>query len=187
MEIKETPIKGLIELVPRIFEDERGMFFESFHEKHLQEAGINKKFVQDNQSFSTGGVLRGLHLQTAPFAQGKLVRVITGSVMDVAVDLRQDSPTFGEHWSIVLDAKRNNMLFIPEGFAHGFLALEDTVFFYKCTNYYNKASEAGIVWNDATLNIKWPIENPIVSEKDAILPTFQEFLKLHGNLVHSTK
>lgn len=179
MEIKETPIKGLVELVPKIFEDDRGLFFEAFHEKHLHEAGINKRFVQDNQSFSTKGVLRGLHLQKAPFAQGKLVRVITGSVLDVAVDLRPDSPTFGQHYKLVLDAKKNNMLYIPEGFAHGFLALEDAVFFYKCTHYYNKESEAGIVWNDETLNIDWPIEKPTVSEKDAILPTFQEFLKEH--------
>jgi len=179
MEIKETPIKGLIELVPRIFEDERGMFFESFHEKHLQEAGINKKFVQDNQSFSTGGVLRGLHLQTAPFAQGKLVRVITGSVMDVAVDLRQDSPTFGEHWSIVLDAKRNNMLFIPEGFAHGFLTLEDqTIFSYKCTNVYHPESEGGLRWNDPDLNIDWGIDQPLLSEKDKVHKNFINFMTL---------
>ncbi len=181
MEIKETPIKGLVELLPKIFEDERGLFFEAFHEKHLQEAGIRKRFVQDNQSFSTAGVLRGLHLQKGPFAQGKLVRVVTGSAMDVAVDLRQDSPTFGEHYTIILDAKTNNMLYVPEGFAHGFIALEDTVFYYKCTNYYNKAAEAGIVWNDDTLKIEWPIEKPIVSEKDALLPTFQAFLKEHLN------
>ena len=181
MEIIETPIKGLVELLPKVFEDERGLFFESFHEQHLQAAGIDRRFVQDNQSFSTAGVLRGLHLQKGAFAQGKLVRVITGSVMDVAVDLRPDSPTFGEHYTLVLDAKRNNMLYIPEGFAHGFVALEDSVFFYKCTNYYDKASEAGILWNDDTLKIKWSIETPVVSEKDALLPTFQEFVKKHLN------
>lgn len=185
MEIKETPIKGLIELFPRIFEDERGLFFEAFHEKHLQEAGIEQRFVQDNQSFSVKGVLRGLHLQKGPFAQGKLVRVISGSALDVAVDLRPDSPTFGEHYLAELDAKRNNMLYIPEGFAHGFLALEDTVFFYKCTNYFNKASEAGIVWNDDILKINWPVDHPIVSEKDKLLPTFQEFIKAHLNSIVS--
>jgi len=175
MEFKETPIKGLIEIYPRIFEDERGLFFESFHEKKLHENGINAKFVQDNQSFSTKGVLRGLHLQKAPFAQGKLVRVISGKVLDVAVDLRKNSPTFGESYSVVLDSGKNNMLFIPEGFGHGFLALEDAVFFYKCTNYYDKASETGILWNDPELNIDWGTDQPIVSAKDQELLSFEAF------------
>lgn len=179
MKFKETPIKGLIELEPRVFEDERGFFFESFHENHLKEIGLKKPFVQDNQSFSIKGVLRGLHLQKAPYAQGKLVRVISGSALDVAVDLRKGSPTFGEHYKVVLDAKKHNMLYIPEGFAHGFLALEDTVFFYKCTNFYNKDAEAGIIWNDATLNINWTVEDPIVSAKDQALPGFSEFKMNH--------
>lgn len=175
MEFKETPIKGLIEIYPRVFEDERGLFFESFQEKALKEQGITANFVQDNQSFSTKGVLRGLHFQKAPYAQGKLVRVISGKVLDVAVDLRKDSPTFGQHFDVVLDAKKNNMLYIPEGFAHGFVALEASVFFYKCTNYYHKASEGGIIWNDETLNINWGYEGPLVSEKDLELQSFTAF------------
>ena len=175
MEFRETPIKGLIEILPRVFEDERGLFFESFHEKNLRENGVDAKFVQDNQSFSTKGVLRGLHLQKAPYAQGKLVRVISGKVLDVAVDLREGSPTFGEHFKVVLDGQRNNMLYIPEGFAHGFVAIEDSVFFYKCTNYYHKASESGIVWNDPMLNINWDVEAPIVSSKDQELADFETF------------
>lgn len=175
MEFKETPIKGLIEIFPRIFEDERGLFFESFQEKALKENGITANFVQDNQSFSTKGVLRGLHFQKAPYAQGKLVRVISGKVLDVAVDLRKNSPTFGEHYDVILDSKINNMLYVPEGFAHGFIALEDSVFFYKCTNYYSKASEGGIIWNDQTLNIDWQYEKPLVSEKDQELLSFEDF------------
>lgn len=179
MKFKETPFKGLIELEPRVFEDERGFFFESFHEEHLKEIGIGKPFVQDNQSFSTKGVLRGLHLQKAPYAQGKLVRVISGKVLDVVVDLRKNSATFGEHYKVVLDAKRHNMLYIPEGFAHGFVTLEDAMFFYKCTNFYNKDSETGIIWNDPALNIDWMLEKPIVSAKDQELPSFDEFKMKH--------
>lgn len=176
MEFKETPIQGLVEIFPRIFKDERGLFFESFHEKSLNENGIKAKFIQDNQSFSVKGVLRGIHLQKAPFEQGKLVRVISGKVLDIAVDLRKSSPTFGEHYKVVLDSERNNMLYIPEGFGHGFIALEDAVFFYKCTNYYNKASEAGVLWNDPNLGIDWGIENPLVSTKDQELPSLEEFI-----------
>ena len=137
MQIRETSIAGLVELIPRIFEDERGAFFESYNEEAFQKAGLPTGFVQDNQSFSIKGVLRGLHYQTAPFAQGKLVRVIVGRVLDVAVDLRPESPTFGQYELFELDAKRNNMAYIPEGFAHGFAALEDSVFSYKCTNLYS--------------------------------------------------
>lgn len=175
MEFRETPIKGLIEIHPKIFRDERGLFFESFQEKALKEHGITANFVQDNQSFSTKGVLRGLHFQKAPFAQGKLVRVISGKVLDVAVDLRQDSSTFGHHYDVILDGEKNNMLYIPEGFAHGFVALEPSIFFYKCTNYYHKESEGGIIWNDKTLNIHWGYEAPLVSEKDQELQTLVEF------------
>ncbi len=173
MLIRETSIAGLVEIFPRIFEDERGAFFESYNREAFEKAGIPAHFVQDNQSFSVKGVLRGLHFQNEPFAQGKLVRVISGRVIDVAVDIRPESPTFGQYELFELDAKRNNMAYIPEGFAHGFAAVEDSVFSYKCTNLYNKACESGIIWNDATLNIEWGVKNPIVSEKDVELPTFK--------------
>ncbi len=172
MEVKETFIDGLLEIYPRIFKDERGFFLETFNKEAFEKAGIKTAFVQDNQSFSTKGVLRGLHYQKAPFAQAKLVSVISGKVLDVAVDLREDSPTFGKHLTVVLDAERRNMLLVPEGFAHGFVALEDSVFSYKCSNIYHKESEAGIIWNDKVLNIDWGFKNPLVSEKDLILATF---------------
>lgn len=178
MEFKQTQIEGVIEIFPRIFEDERGFFLESYQQQLFEEKGIPYNFVQDNQSFSRKGVLRGLHLQQHPFAQGKLVRVITGKVLDVAVDLREQSPTFGKYASFILDSRKSNMVYIPEGFAHGFVALEDSVFSYKCTNYYNKAAENGIRWDDRQLNINWGIANPIVSEKDQVLPTLHELLQL---------
>lgn len=172
MQIIETPLQGLIELRPKIFKDERGYFFESFNEKVFEEIIPGAKFVQDNQSFSIKGVVRGLHLQKNPFAQGKLVRVIKGKVLDVAVDLRSSSKTFGQHYKVILDDQMNNLLYVPEGFAHGFSALEETIFSYKCTNFYNKESELGIIWNDKTLNIDWQVENPIVSSKDVLLEVF---------------
>ncbi len=173
MQIRETSIKGLVELTPRIFEDERGLFFESYNEGLFEKLGLPTHFVQDNQSFSIKGVVRGLHFQKAPFAQGKLVRVITGRVLDIAVDIRPESPTFGKHEVFDLRSDLNNMAYIPEGFAHGFVALEDSVFSYKCTNVYNKESESGLLWNDPELGIDWGITNPIVSEKDIILPTLK--------------
>lgn len=173
MQIRETSIAGLVEIFPRIFEDERGSFFESYNKEAFEKAGLPTNFVQDNQSFSVKGVLRGLHFQNAPYAQGKLVRVIKGRVIDVAVDIRPDSPTFGKYELFELDAQRNNMAYVPEGFAHGFAALEDSIFSYKCTNLYHKASESGIIWNDPTLGIDWGIKNPIVSEKDMELGTFK--------------
>ncbi len=148
-------------------------FLNPITRRSFQKAGLPTNFVQDNQSFSVKGVLRGLHYQNSPFAQGKLVRVIVGRVIDVAVDLRPESPTFGKYELFELDAKLNNMAYIPEGFAHGFAALEDSVFSYKCTNLYNKACEAGIIWNDPTLNIEWGVSDPIVSEKDIELPAFK--------------
>lgn len=172
MEFKESFIKGLFEIQPRIFEDERGFFFESYNKDAFAKHGLDFDFVQDNQSFSVKGVLRGLHFQKEPFAQGKLVRVVKGKVLDVVVDLRRSSPTFGQHATFVLEAEKNNMVYVPEGFAHGFLALEEAIFMYKCTNLYNKASESGIIWNDPTLNIDWGITAPNVSEKDLILPAF---------------
>ena len=155
-----------------VFHDERGLFFESFNRNKFQELGLPFEFEQDNQSFSTKGVLRGLHFQTGEFAQGKLVRVISGRVLDVAVDLRQTSPTFGKWEFFDLNGRENKMVYIPEGFAHGFLALEDSVFSYKCTKGYNKASESGIIWNDPTLAIQWPEMNYLISEKDLELPRF---------------
>ena len=174
MEVIETGIEGLIEIVPKIFQDERGYFLESYQKQFFKSINIDDDFVQDNQSFSKKGVLRGLHFQKAPYEQSKLVKVIQGKVLDVAVDLRKNSPTFGEHRSVILDAKKQNMFYVPRGFAHGFLTLEDAIFVYKCDNYYNKSSESGILWSDKTLNINWGIKNPIVSEKDQILPCLKE-------------
>ena len=173
MQIRETSIAGLVEIFPRVFQDDRGFFFESYNEELFKKLGLPTNFVQDNQSFSIKGVVRGLHFQNAPFAQGKLVRVISGRVLDVAVDIRPDSSTFGKHEVFELRSDTNNMAYIPEGFAHGFVALEDSVFSYKCTNVYNKGAESGLLWNDPDLGIDWGVENPIVSEKDIILPTFK--------------
>jgi dTDP-4-dehydrorhamnose 3,5-epimerase len=177
MQIRETSIAGLVEIIPRVFQDDRGFFFESYNEELFKKLGLPTNFVQDNQSFSIKGVVRGLHFQNAPFAQGKLVRVISGRVLDVAVDIRPDSPTFGKHEVFELRSDTNNMAYVPEGFAHGFVALEDSVFSYKCTNVYNKGAESGLLWNDPDLGIDWGIENPIVSEKDIILPTFKELFE----------
>lgn len=174
MEFKQTFIEGLIEIQPRMFGDERGYFLESYHKKNFAENGIPFDFVQDNQSSSTAGVLRGLHFQREPHAQGKLVRVITGKALDVAVDLRPGSPTFGKHQKFLLDAALQNMVYIPAGFAHGFLCLEACLFTYKCTNFYNKASEGGIIWNDPDLGIDWGIENPNISQKDLELPRLKD-------------
>ena len=174
MQVRHTAIEGLIELIPRIFEDERGHFFESYNKPLFASLGLFMEFVQDNQSFSVKGVLRGLHMQNEPFAQGKLVRVLSGQVLDVAVDLRPDSPTFGQYETFLLDARLANMAYIPEGFAHGFVALEDAVFSYKCTNVYNKAAESGIRWNDPDLNIDWGVSHPIISEKDQELKLLRD-------------
>jgi dTDP-4-dehydrorhamnose 3,5-epimerase len=176
MIFKTTNIEGLVEIFPRILEDERGVFLETFQQKLFQENGIPFQFVQDNQSFSRKGVLRGLHFQRKPYGQGKLVRVITGKVLDIAVDIREGSATFGKYVGIILDSYLNNMLYIPEGFAHGFIALEDSIFSYKCTNFYNKAAESGIIWNDKQLDIHWGISNPIVSAKDQALPILREIV-----------
>jgi dTDP-4-dehydrorhamnose 3,5-epimerase len=177
MEVRNTSIAGLVEIFPRIFKDERGFFLETHSLKAFADAGLNFNFVQDNQSFSKKGVVRGLHFQKAPFAQGKLVRVITGKALDIAVDIRPESPTFGKWESFLLDSEKSNMVYVPEGFAHGFAALEDCIFSYKCTNVYDKASEAGILWNDKDLAIDWQVNNPIVSEKDQMLSTFSSLFK----------
>jgi len=177
MSIEETHLKGCFIITPTIFSDDRGYFIESFNRRNFLEIlGIDISFVQDNQSKSSTGVLRGLHFQKGDFAQAKLVRVIKGKVLDVCVDIRKDSSTFGESFSIILDEISQKQLFIPRGFAHGFLVLEDqTIFSYKCDNYYNKESESGIIYNDKFLNIDWNIpENEIIlSEKDRDLPTFE--------------
>ncbi|OON67740.1 dTDP-4-dehydrorhamnose 3,5-epimerase [Hymenobacter sp. CRA2] len=174
MEVIQHPLSGVIELVPRIFGDARGVFFESYSARTLAEkAGIGEEWVQDNQSISSAGVLRGLHFQRPPYAQAKLVRVARGRAYDVAVDIRRDSPTYGQYTAALLDAERANMLYIPVGFAHGFLALDDdTVFLYKCSNYYHPASEGGLLWNDPAIGIDWGWTGgaPNVSPKDEILP-----------------
>ena len=176
MELIKTSIDGLLIIKPDVFKDDRGYFFESYNKERFAKAGLMMDFVQDNESKSDKGVLRGLHFQKPPYAQGKLVRVIKGSVMDVAVDLRKDSPTYGKWESVVLTEENKLQFWIPEGFAHGFVALEDnTIFNYKCTNVYNKESEGSILWNDPDINIIWNIDNPILSEKDKISPLFKNF------------
>src|SRR5690606_2596333 len=177
MQVIETTIQGLVEIVPTLFHDDRGWFYEFYKEKDFRGAGIEYNFVQENQSFSKAGVVRGLHFQNAPFAQAKLATVLHGKVLDVVVDLRPASKTFGQVYSCVLDSKKRNMLMVPEGFAHGISALEDSLFLYKCSNVYNKGAESGILWNDPQLNIDWRVQNPIVSDKDQLLPTLDELLR----------
>ena len=178
MQFKPTTLAGVIEITPRIFEDERGYFYESYNIDLFRQHNILEDFLQDNQSFSRKGVIRGLHFQREPFAQGKLVRVIRGAVLDVIVDIRPGSPTFGQHESFLLTEKNHKMVYLPPGFAHGFSALEDTVFSYKCTNVYHKVSEGGILYNDPVLAIDWQVRTPVVSEKDLELPDFATFQKL---------
>tara|TARA_R110000744_G_C19332042_1_gene558677 strand:- start:347 stop:892 length:546 start_codon:yes stop_codon:yes gene_type:complete len=177
MTVTETELKGCFILEPTLFKDERGHFFESFNAKNFNEAiGEEVAFVQDNQSYSSKGVVRAIHYQRDEFAQAKLVRVLSGRVLDVAVDLRKNSTTYGKHYSIELSAKNKKQLFIPKGFGHGFSVLSESAeFFYKCDNFYNKASEGGIIYNDPSLNIDWklPLEEIKVSEKDLELPTLQ--------------
>ncbi len=176
MEVIETKIKGLLIIKPKVFADSRGYFFESYNEGVFKKHGVDVHFVQDNQSLSNAGVLRGLHLQAPPFAQGKLVRVITGAVLDIAVDIRKGSPTYGEHIAIELTEENKTMFYIPPGFAHGFLTLRDnTIFSYKCTNLYNKDSERTVLWNDSDLKIDWNIKDPILSEKDITGTPFKSF------------
>jgi dTDP-4-dehydrorhamnose 3,5-epimerase len=176
MEVIETQIKDLLIIKPKVFEDARGYFFESYNEGVFKQHGIDADFIQDNQSLSNSGVLRGLHFQAPPFAQGKLVRVINGAVLDIAVDIRKNSATYGQHVSIELTEENKTMFYIPPGFAHGFLTLRDkTIFSYKCTNLYNKASEGTVLWNDSDLHINWNIQNPILSDKDIMGTPFKEF------------
>jgi len=174
MKFNKTSLPDVLLINPSVYGDDRGHFFESFNSEIWKAQGLTSEFVQDNQSFSKKGVIRGLHFQNAPHAQGKLVRVIMGKVLDIAVDLRPESPTFGKYELFELDAENGNMVYIPEGFAHGFAALEDSIFQYKCTGLYHKASEGGLRWDDPSLNIPWGVANPIVSDKDQILPLFED-------------
>ncbi len=177
MNFIDTGIPDLFVIQPRVFEDDRGYFFECFREDAFSQKNIDVKFIQDNQSKSQQGVLRGLHYQSPPHAQGKLVRVIKGAVLDVVVDIRRSSPTYGKTFSIELTEKNNTLLWVPAGFAHGFSTLEnDTIFHYKCTNYYNKEAEGCILWNDASLNINWKVSNPVLSEKDKSGTAFTQFV-----------
>lgn len=177
MQIIYTPIEGLVILEPRIFHDTRGYFYESYNQQKMSELGIDTIFVQDNQSYSQKGVIRGLHFQRPPFAQAKLVRVIKGKVLDVAVDIRKGSPTYGQHYSVLLTGDNHRQFFIPEGFAHGFVALEDnSIFTYKCSQFYHKETEMSIRYNDPILNIDWGLdETPIMTEKDLCGVLFDQF------------
>lgn len=177
MPFHKTDFPGLLVFEPRVFEDSRGYFFESYNENIFKEEGVDMRWVQDNQSSSTYGVIRGLHYQLPPFAQTKLVRVLRGEILDVVVDIRKGSPTYGKCYSEILSAKNKKQLLVPKGFAHGFSVLsEKTEVLYKCDGFYNKESEGGIVYNDPALHIDWhvPAEKAIVSEKDLLLPTFAD-------------
>ncbi len=177
MEITKTHIEGLVVLQPKIWKDDRGYFFESFRQDVFSKLGIDVNFVQDNQSLSQKGTIRGLHYQAAPFEQGKLVRVVQGKVLDVALDIRKNSPTYGQYYAIELSAENQTQFFIPPGFAHGFSTLEDnTIFCYKCTNYYSKVSEGGVRFDDPALAIDWKVEGLFVSDKDKELPLFNDFV-----------
>jgi dTDP-4-dehydrorhamnose 3,5-epimerase len=178
MRVEHTPLKDCFIVHEKVNGDARGYFIETYNSRDFKAAtGLDIEFVQDNQSRSSKGVLRGLHMQRGAAAQAKLVRVLEGSVLDVAVDLRKGSPSFGQHHAIELTADNNKQFYVPAGFAHGFETLADnTIFQYKCTNLYNKASEGGILWNDPDLNIKWQTNTPIISTKDQELPTFHTFV-----------
>ncbi len=177
MTIEKTTIQDLVIINPDLYKDSRGYFFEAYNQAKFNEKGMDYNFIQDNQSFSKRGVIRGLHLQISPFAQAKLVRVLEGEILDVAVDLRKDSATYGKYFSVVLSAENKKQLMVPHGFAHGFSVLSETAsVMYKVDQLYNKDSERGIRYDDPTLNIDWQLsaEEVIVSEKDLILPGFDE-------------
>lgn len=176
MEIIETGFEGLKIIKPKIFGDHRGYFFEPYNAQRFADFGIDVTFCQDNESLSHQHILRGLHFQRPPKAQGKLVRVVKGAVLDVVVDIRKNSATYGKHFRIELNEKNHLIFWIPEGFAHGFLTLEDnTIFQYKCTDFYAPETESGLLWNDSSLGIEWGIENPILSAKDLELQEFKTF------------
>lgn len=181
MEIIKTPIKDLVVIKPRVFSDARGFFFETYNEERYREAGITQQFVQDNISKSSYGVVRGLHFQKSPYSQAKLVQVIEGAVLDVAVDLRSDSATYGQWHAVELTAENHLQFLIPRGFAHGFAVLSETaIFTYKCDNLYHPESEGGIIYNDPTLNIDWgiPADKALISEKDTKHPLFKDLDKI---------
>ncbi|MBB1139433.1 dTDP-4-dehydrorhamnose 3,5-epimerase [Myroides sp. WP-1] len=182
MEIRTTALSGCLVVKPKVFTDHRGCFFESYNRELFEkETGLQVDFVQDNQSFSTKGTLRGLHFQQGAYQQAKLVRVIQGEILDVVVDLRKNSPSYGQHFTMILNDVNQEQLFIPRGFAHGFLVLSETaIFAYKCDNYYNKEAENGILYNDPTLAIAWTEldQEYLISDKDLILPSFQEITPL---------
>ncbi|HMQ08749.1 MAG TPA: dTDP-4-dehydrorhamnose 3,5-epimerase [Saprospiraceae bacterium] len=180
MDIIKTHFEGLLVLTPRVYKDHRGYFYESFNEMQLVNAGVHKKFVQDNEASSKYGVIRGLHYQLSPAAQAKLVRVVYGEILDVVVDLRPDSKTFGMHFSLIMNDINKKQLYIPEGFAHGYSVLSDTaVFAYKCSHFYDPVLEGGIYFQDPELNIDWiiPKEEQIMSEKDKSLPLWSKHKK----------
>ena len=183
-EASKLEIDGLILIALKVVYDERGFFSESYTRNEFVELGIKDEFIQDNHSLSMKNTLRGLHFQREPYAQSKLVRCITGSILDVAVDIRKDSNTFGKHVKVVLSSEDKTMLYIPRGFAHGFLVLSDVAeVIYKVDNFYSKEYESGIIWNDNELGIDWPITNPIMSEKDKGLPSFRELKRKLGMMV----
>ncbi|HAJ98729.1 MAG TPA: dTDP-4-dehydrorhamnose 3,5-epimerase [Bacteroidales bacterium] len=176
MKVEKTPFEGLLIITPTVFTDDRGYFFESWNQVAASPWGLPINFAQDNESLSKKGVLRGLHFQTPPFEQGKLVRVIAGAVLDVVVDLRKNQETYGQHYKIELSQTNKKMLYIPPGFAHGFVSLDDqTIFVYKCTQVYNRECDRSIRYNDPILAIDWEISNPILSEKDRTAPPFSQF------------
>lgn len=180
MKVIDCEIQGLKVIEPSVFGDARGYFFESYNEERFHENGITEKFVQDNESFSTRGILRGLHFQTGEHAQAKLVRVVRGAVLDVAVDLRKDSTTFGRWMSVELTEENHRQFLVPRGFAHGFVVLSETAIFqYKCDNFYNQPSEGGILFSDETLNIDWrlPKDQLLLSDKDKILPSWKGYME----------
>ena len=176
MELIETGIESLLIVKSQVFHDSRGFFFEGYNKKSWAKAGLDLDIVQTNISESQAGVVRGLHFQNPPYAQGKLIRVLKGAVLDVAVDIRKNSKSYGQYFAIELNEENKNALWVPPGFAHGFKTLKDnTLFYYDCTGPYHKESEGSLLWNDPDLNINWEIENPILSEKDAGAPLFKDF------------
>ena len=177
MEVLKTSIEGLLVLKPRVFADGRGDFFESWSKESFAENGLDLDFLQDNQSLSNKGVLRGLHFQNPPFAQGKLVRVVKGAVLDIVVDIRKESSTYGQNFSIELSEDNKTIFWIPPGFAHGFITLkDDTIFTYKCTGVYNSKYEDALLWSDKDLNIDWGTIDPLVSNKDLVAGSFKNFV-----------
>lgn len=172
----EGPLKGLVLLQPDVFHDARGYFTETWNRRHFETAGLPLDFVQDNLSRSTQGVLRGMHFQAPPFGQGKLVQVLEGEVQDIVIDIRLNSPSYGQYFSIILSEQNHTIMYVPPGFAHGFLVLSDiAIFSYKCTGPYDKASEGGLKWNDPALELPWQIHDPLVAEKDMLFPDFNDF------------